>query len=255
MIEYNEELKLFHLTTPKTSYVFRIFGEGVLEHLYYGKKLVGLDGMAPCNYGIYVNGSPVDSEYADMDSFVSTDIMLQEYGFYGSCDFRTPGFHASYSDGSRITKLKYVSHEIYCGKPKLKGLPATYTESDDEAQTLEILMKDELTGLIFKYRYTAFTYLDAITRNVEIVNSGENAVKIEKIMSCCIDFEDHDYDFIHLSGSWARERFIKREAIGQSRIQVESRRGSSSHHHSPFIALVGKNTDEKSGDVYGFTLA
>lgn len=254
MIQYNAELKVFHLSTPKTSYVFRIFGEGVLEHLYYGKKLDSVEGMIPCNYGIFVSGAPVDSEYADAESFVSTDIMLQEYGFYGSCDLRTPAFHAAYSDGSRITKMKYVSHRIFSGKPKLDGLPATYTESEDEAQTLEVVMSDELTGLEILYRYTAFSRMDVIARSVEVVNKGKQPVDIKKIMSCCMDFEDHDYDFVHLHGAWGRESYVERSPLIHGGMKIESRRGASAHTHRPFFALARKNTTEENGEVYGFNL-
>ena len=35
---------------------------------------------------------------------------------------------------------------------------------------------------------------------------------------------------------------------------VESRRGSSSHHQNPFIALAREETTEVRGEVYGFSL-
>lgn len=253
MVEYNSETKIFHLSTPKTSYVFRIVGDEFLEHLYYGKKLENLEGMFPCDYG-YTLAESVDGDYIDMERFEATNIMLREYGFYGSCDLRKPGFHAVYSDGSRVTKMKYVSHRISGGKPKLSGLPATYTENDDEAQTLEIIMKDVLTGLVIKYRYTAFSYIDAITRNVEVANHGDAPIDIKSIMSCCMDFEGHDYDFIHLYGSWGRESHVERSPLINGCTKIESRYGASSHVHRPFFAIADKNTTEESGEVYGFNL-
>ncbi len=254
MIKYYEESKTFHFTTPNTSYVFRIFGERVMEHLYYGKRLQDLEGMFPCDYGKFVSGAPIDSEFSEAESFVSTDIMLQEYSFYGSCDLRTPGFHAAYADGSRITKMKYVSHEIYQGKPKLKGLPAVYVEEKDEAETLEVIMEDELTGLRIRYRYSAFQKLDVITRNIEVENTGKKPVNIEKIMSCCLDFETSDYELLHLHGAWGRESYVERCPLMNGCIKIESRRGASAHTHRPFVALVRKETTENSGEVYGFNL-
>ena len=41
--------------------------------------------------------------------------------------------------------------------------------------------------------------------------------------------DDSDYDFIQLSGSWARERHIVRKAIRSGSQSIESRRGASSH--------------------------
>ena len=53
-----------------------------------------------------------------------------------------------------ITAFEYVSHRIYNGKPTLSHkMPATYVESDEEATTLEVTLKDSLiqTELVLTY--------------------------------------------------------------------------------------------------------
>ena len=150
--------------------------------------------------------------------------------------------------------MTYVSHKIFGGKPKLSGLPATYTEDDSEADTLEITMRDSLTGLILVYRYSVYNTCDAITRSITVKNGGSGVVNLKSVLSFSIDFERADFDFVNLSGAWARERHIERRALGSGCTKVESRRGSSSHHQSPFFALCDKNADEEHGDVYGFSL-
>jgi len=252
MIFFDEKKQIFHLQTPNSSYMIGIYGGYILEHLYWGKRLETCDG---------VSGSPkktasfssIDAELLEQGLNASTETIPQEYSFYGSCDLRKPAFHAVYADGSRITKMKYVSHTIYSGKPKLCGLPSTYAESDSEADTLEITVKDELTGLELIYRYTAFNNYDAITRNTEVINNGTAAVSIDTVMSCNVDFSRADFDMVNLSGAWARERHIERRHLGTGTTKIESRRGASSHHQSPFFALCDKNADEKAGDVYGFS--
>lgn len=50
----------------------------------------------------------------------------------------------------RATAQQPVILDSYCivkGKPKLERLPAIYTEIDDEAETLEIELKDNLSFL------------------------------------------------------------------------------------------------------------
>lgn len=252
-IEFIKEKKIFHLTTPNSSYIFRLNGDYILEHIYYGEGLESIEGLLPYRYG-FVSGAAIDSEYAGSAERISTDAVLQEYSFYGSCDLRTPAFHAEYADGSRITKMKYVSHKIYGGKPKLCGLPATYTESDTEADTLEITMRDDLTGLTLLYRYTAFNTLDVITRNVEVLNNGTDSVSINRIMSFCIDFAEHDFELIHTHGAWGRECEFERVPVLNTCTKLESNRGCRSHHRKPFFALARKNTTENSGEVYGFNL-
>lgn len=251
MIVFDDENGIFHLTTPCNSYVFRLKGEYITEHLYYGKKLLDLTGIIDMEETFVPAFSAINDEYKEQH--ISTDSVLQEYAFYGSCDLRKPSFHAVYENGSRITKMKFISYKIYEGKPRISGLPATYTEDNTEADTLELLFRDELTGLELTYVYTVFTQYNAITRHVKVKNNGESDINIREIMSMNIDFPRSDFDFIHLPGAWCRERHIERRCVISGRMHIESRRGSSSHHHSPFFALVDKNTTEMQGEAYGFS--
>ncbi len=253
-ITFDSNKKIFHLQTPNTSYIFMLKGDYVLAHLYYGKRIDDISGIEnTININICSGFSALNYEYYENGENISTDVLPQEYAFYGSCDLRKPSFHAQYADGSRITKMKYVSHKIFDSKPKLEGLPSTYTEADSEAQTLEIEMKDELTGLVLVYRYSVFSQFDAITRSVTAKNEGEQSLNIKSILSCNVDFSDNDFDFIHLHGAWAIERHIQRVPVMNSGINIQSRRGSSSHNQSPFFALARKNTNEEQGEVYGFS--
>ncbi len=254
MITYDREKKIFHLQTPNSSYVMRVYGEYILEHIYWGRRLEALQGVFGSKAGCLAFGTK-DADYADdkTEISISTETYPQEYSFFGSCDLRKPAFHAVYEDGSRITKMKYVGHKIYQGKPKLKGLPATYAENEREAETLEITMHDDLTGLTLLYRYTVYADYDAICRNVEVLNEGTQIVNLKSVMSCQLDFDEAGFDFINLSGAWARERHIERRALQTGTTKVESLRGSSSHHHSPFFALTDHNADETQGNVYGFS--
>lgn len=251
-VKFYENEKIFHITTPNSSYIFRLNGEYMLEHLYYGKKIDNLHGLK--NRELFSHFTSRNYEYLEQGVALHGETIPQEYGFFGSPDMRTPSFHAKYSDGSRITKMKYVSHNIFKGKPKLQGLPATYVENENDAETLEIKVKDELTGLSLVYRYTAFSNLDVICRSVDVINEGKNDVNISSAMSMSLDLTEQDFDFVHLFGAWARERSIEKTPLCHGLMKIESRRGSSSHHHSPFFALSRKNTTEECGEVYGFSL-
>ncbi len=254
-IIFNEEKKMFHLQTKKTSYVMWLVDDYVLLHLYYGERLESLAGLEDTVNIFEESGfSANDYNLEKKDNLMSTDVLPMEYSFFGSTDLRKPAFHAQYENGSRITKMKYLSHTITASKPKLKGLPATYTENDKEADTLEIKMHDELTGLTLIYRYTAFNEYDAITRSVTAVNEGTQKINIKSIMSLSMDFYDNEFEFIHLWGGWGRERYLERTPLIRGNMNIESRRGSSSHHHSPFFALARKNASEEQGEVYGFSL-
>ena len=252
-ISFDKSRMMFHLQTPNSSYILFIRNNMLPLNVYYGKKLDDATGVMDTISRYYASCCSLDYESKDLESRYSSESLYHEYPFYGSADPRKPAFHAQYKDGSRITKMTYVTHRIFDGKPALCGLPSTYCENDSEAQTLELEFKDSLTGLVLVLRYTAFTEHDAIARSVYVKNEGIDNINIKAIMSASIDFNESDFDFIHLHGTWARERHIERKPLFIGTSTIQSRRGSSSHHHSPFFALARKNTTEQSGEVYGFS--
>ena len=69
------------------------------------------------------------------------------------------------------SELKYVKHEITQGKPKINSLPATYVNSEDEAETLEITLNDDIAGLKVILSYTIYNNYNAITRCAKFKNS------------------------------------------------------------------------------------
>ena len=102
---------------------------------------------------------------------------------------------------------------IYKGKPKLEGLPATYVDIVDDAETLEIELLDSCIGLKVILSYTVFEKLDVITRSVKFLNEGTQTLKLLRCLSMSIDFKHSDFDLFHLSGAWARERYITRRSL------------------------------------------
>jgi len=250
-IIYDNNTKSFHLIAKNTSYILQIHDDGYLSHLYFGRKLRNFN----CNNLLALKERCSFSPNPNpCNNILSLDTLPQEYPSYGTSDFRTPAYSIQLENGTTITDLRYESHKITNGKPQLENLPATYVEDDTEAQTLEIVMFDSLIGLKVILSYTAYENYDAITRNVKFINSGSEDLKLLRALSMSIDFNNSDYDFLHLHGAWARERHIERTPLIIGTQSVESRRGSSSHNQNPFIALLSKDANEEHGDVYGFNL-
>jgi len=141
-------------------------------------------------------------------------------------------------NGSRISEFKYEGYEIRSGKPKLQGLPATYTESDEEAMTLQIYLKDALTGVKLELLYTVFSEYSAIARSVRVTNTGNTSVHLLNAMSLSLDLPDRDYVWMQLSGAWSRERYVKERALEQGITAIDSMRGNSSHEHNPLRSCI-----------------
>ncbi len=245
---YNSQENTFHLRAKGTSYVLKVLKSGYLAHLYWGK------GVRNTSFVYYLNRPSFFLGSNDLNSDIPPDILPQEYPSYGTGDFRHPAYQLQLENGSTITDLRYRSHRIFSGKPKLEGYPATYIEQDNEAETLEIELFDSLIGLTAILTYTVFSNFNAITRSVRLINEGTQQLKILKALSVSVDFPSCCYDLLHLQGAWGRERHIERQGLNHGSQIIESRRGASSHQHNPFIALMDKTSGENSGEVYGFSL-
>jgi alpha-galactosidase len=188
---------------------------------------------------------PVDVHQADFVGML--DVLPQEYPTFGLTDFRPPAIEVRNHDGSSLAELRYASHVITPGKPRLSGLPATYVEDAGEADSLELTLADALL-------YTAFRDHLAIARSVRVVNRGRAPVRLERVLSLSVDFKLSGWDVVTLSGTWARERHYHRQNLASGSLSIESTRGSSSHQQSPFLAFLRPDTGEELGPVYGFSL-
>lgn len=243
------ENNIFHLATNNTSYVCGIL-DGRLLNLYYGKRINRLPELEKM-----LTLMPIRAfSCVDVENGFSTDNLTMEYPTFGSADLRTPAFGATYGDGSSVTRFYYKGYEITEGKYKLSGLPAVYSEKGDKVSSLKIILEDSVSGVTANLNYSVFEEYDAITRSVEIINSGENAFDIDKVLSLSVDFRRADFDMVTLNGAWARERLPQRAPVVIGTQQIESMRGISSHHNNPFFALVDRNADENTGEAYGFNL-
>ncbi|MDK0767741.1 alpha-galactosidase [Clostridium perfringens] len=250
IINYNENLKTFHLKTKNTSYILKMLETGHISHLYWGRKLKA------DNLEYFVRRRCFGSFCADTDNISGFQLELipQECPTFGATDLRSPSLEFQYEDGTSATDLRYKSHRIYEGKQRLSGLPAVYAESEEEATSLEITLVDSLKNLEVILTYNVFEDFDAITRSLKIVNNSDEKINIERVLSANVDFTTDEFDFIQLSGSWGRERHILRNPLRSGSQAIESRRGASSHAQNPFMALCSKDANEEYGDVYGFNL-
>lgn len=251
MIAYNKESKIFHLKNQSISYVFGILKNGQLGHFHFGPK-VGDD----YDQGLFRNSvaRPLTACCFEEDQAFSLDNERLEYPTYGTTDFREPAFQLMRENGSRVTGFTYERHEIIKGKASLEGLPATYANVPDDCETLKITMFDSVIGCYIILSYTIFKDAPVITRSVRFINEGQEDVKILRAMSTSIDLFDSNFDWLQLSGAWARERHIKTRRLCEGIQSVGSVRGASSTNHNPFVVLKRPSCNEFRGEAYGFSL-
>ena len=245
-IEYFEENQVFKLDTANTSYMIGVIGkEKFVTHIYYGRKmkshkLVYLMGLGEPAYA-------ADEMAGDRLNFLGG--FPKEYPTGGIGDYRESAVGIRTKNGHTALKLSYAKHQIYPGKPELRGLPATYGSKDD-CVTLELTCEDPVLGLKVILLYTVFEDLDAITRSVKIVNLGEEEIYLTKVLSASIDMENRNFDLITLHGDWARECRMNRYPLTMGTHQVHSICGKTGHQSQPFMALATHGAEEDVGEVY-----
>ena len=249
-ILFKEECRQFHLTNGKISYIFRVSEDGKLLQLYYGAAVPERD----YSYLVELQHRPMTTYRKEGDLRYSLEHVRQEFPEYGTTDFRHPAICLRQGNGSCITDFVYVSHQMVDGKLALEGLPATYTEVQTEAKSLILTLQDAVTKVEVQLFYTIFADWPVIARSSKVINQGRETCYLESLASLSLDLPDADYDWLQLSGAWARERHIKERPLQQGIQSIESTRGISSPHHNPFVALKRPETTELSGPVLGAAL-
>ena len=250
-IIYNEKTREFHLYNQEISYIIKILDNDQPGQLYYGKRLTHREDFSHLFEYAMRDMSPYAFEG---NSTFSLENIKQEYPTFGCGDMRFPAYEIERENGSHVVEFVYKEHKIYNGKPKLEGLPATYVESDDEAQTLELVLEDASIGTKIILLYTIYEAFPVITRSVRFECDSDEKITLLSAMSACVDLPDKDYEMIDLAGVWARERHVRRHKLDYGIQSIYSMRGCSSYQFNPFLALARENADEFQEQVYGFSL-
>lgn len=250
-ITVSENKKIFTLQTRHTTYQMKIDDLGYLLHLYYGGRVEQSMDYLLTYADRGFSGNPEEKR---TDRTYSFDALPQEYPFMGSGDYRDVAFIMENPDGTRQCDLRVASYNIESGKYALAGLPAARDE-EGEADTLSIVLVDELSGVQVTLLYGVYETSDVITRSVLIRNNGSDEIKIYRAASGCLDMMTGEYELIHFHGRHTMERQFERTAIDHGSFRIGSRRGMTSHQHNPSVILASKGANEEAGDVYGCMLS
>ena len=237
----------FYLNTKNTTYVLGVYAGRHLVHLYYGKKGRGIE--LSC-HNERRDFAPYSFEGEERFFYEVADF---EYPTFGNGDFRaTPFKLRNLTSGADTSFFTYKSAKRIVGRVDIKGLP--FATADENTETLEVTLADEVSGAILKLYYTVFPECDVISRYFRIENGGKCELKIEKCMSLSLDINRDGLDMISFEGGYYRERVYQRAPLIHGNQRIYSRRGSTSHHFNPFFMLADKRTTEERGEAYGFNL-
>ena len=245
---------VFVLDTKHTTYAFQVLESGHLEHLYYGKKLrieeaedvkslAEKQAFPPGNSNVY------DEKFPKL----SLENMRLEMSAYGKSDIREPFIEVVHGDGSYTSDFLYEGMKLSQDKSSLETLPSSY-EENGKVQELTLLLRDKQYDLCLELHYGVFEDRDVISRSAKLVNTSKDSVKLTRLMSMQLDFEDSGYVFTTFNGNWAREMYRHDTCAEIGKVVNASYAGTSSNRANPFVMLSTPHTSEDTGKCYGFNL-
>ena len=247
-----ENGRLFSLQTKDGTYQMYADEKNVLLHTYYGKKIEA-ENVSDLIYRSDVGFSGNPPEAAGDRSY-SLDCLPQELPSCGVGDYREECVSIRHEDGSLAADFRFAGYEVRKGAYKLPGLPALY---DDGAgsDTLVITMREKASDVTAYLYYGVFEDENVITRTIRVENNGDRDIVLERCLSVCLDFQYGQYDFITFCGRHAMERVPERTAVGRTKLEIGSLRGTSSHQYNPAVICCEADAGEDYGDCYGLCLA
>ena len=201
-IDWSPEARELHLHNDRISYVMRVHENGALGHLHFGAPLApdrSYAHLGPTGFAGFTNrvGDPVAARIPDDRGPATTAIPALTVELRRRLD--------------ASSTCVYREHRIVAGKPARPagdGLPATYVEADDEADTLEVVLADAPSGVRVELSYTIFRDAPVVARSARIRNGGTDPVRLTGAMSAALDLPDARWELVQLSGAWARENHV-----------------------------------------------
>lgn len=276
MIEKHQTEPIYSIQLKQSSYVVGVAAGRFPYLLHWGASIPAVtreDGPGRPPLRAF--------EVADFpEGDASSSSLPVEYALFGGADYRAPSVLVRDREGAPRSTLELLESTVQSGPPELSALPGV----DAAEEHLSFLFRVAETGLRLVLTYAALPEIDVVLRHVRLENRSDDpaaAYSVERLMSVTVPVEagrggagrapggaahqaaaagagapaaGSGWELLTLDGAHARERYPHRTALRPGTTAIGSRRGSSSHRHTPWAALVPPDTSEHRGEAYGVGL-
>lgn len=214
----NFDNKLFVLQTKNTSYVLSISEEGIVENLYWGKKIERVEDFT---------GESIKNPIINMEG---PQLKREECSSFGCMRFKETSLKITYADGVRDFRYKVIDFRV-------------------EEEKLELILEDTVYPFRVHLYYEVFPEEDIIKKWRVAENTGKDPVLLERIYSGEYGLAGSGYESINYKGRWASEFNEYSETVESGKKVYESLYGLTAHTVNP-VFIVHKNAEETKGEVY-----
>jgi alpha-galactosidase len=221
-IHYNPQTHVFRIDGADVSYVFGVNAKGQLQSIYWGQRVAPTDNFS---------AAQARPPWASFEP--STDTTPQEYVGFGGGFYYVPDLKITFPNGNRDLVLKYVSYSIH-------------------GDTLDVVMKDISLAVYVTLEYQIDPGTGILRRSATVENKTGQPFTIEQDFAATWNLPaNNHYELRYLTGRWAGEFNLQKEALHPGKVVLGSRTGTTSHHINPWFAIErGNHTDQDTGAVW-----
>ena len=209
------------------AYGFGVTDAGQVVHRYWGKRLP------------YIEDYPRIVETKDADSFnMAENQRREEFPALEGSRYFEPAIALEFPDGVRDLRLRFSGVEV-----------------DQDKEHIQIEMVDPQYPICVKLHYQAHSEYDLLERWVEVINLGDEVIKLSRIFSAVWQVPQlDDYWMSFFTGKWADEFHHHREHISGGKKVLDGRRITTGHDGNPWFAIDDGAANQGNGCVWYGTL-
>ncbi|NMO54049.1 alpha-galactosidase [Actinoplanes sp. TBRC 11911] len=224
-VAYEPRLRLWLLTGTSTAYAVRLDADDCVRHVHWGAPVTVEEAAA------LVGQEPPDPAASSFEEKAGADELPVE----GGAHFGPAALQVRWADLGRGIEWKYLGHEIV------------------EDAHLRIDLADRHYPLTVKLHYRMRG--DVVERWTEVTNTGHEPVTLQRCDSAAWTVPAGPRRLSHLVGAWNSEFRLRRGELAAAETVLTSRRGLTSHHANPWLALDDGTAGEEHGEVWSTALA
>ena len=225
-VSFDPDHRLWLLRGPTTAYAIRLAEDDSVRHLHWG-AVITLDQAAE----LVERPSPAASSF---EAVAGVDELAVE----GGARFGTPSLLVRFADGTRGIQWRYAGHDVDGGH-------------------LSIHLSDRHYPLRVTLHYRVHADTDVIERWTTVENlDAQVPVALLRCDSAAwaAPHRGH-YRVSHLVGGWNSEFQLRRAEVPVAETVFTSRRGMTSHHANPWLAVDDGTAGEDHGEVWSTALS
>jgi len=218
--------RLWLLRAPSASYAIRLDEDDRVRHVHWG-PVVTLAQAVELAQRTPPTGSSFDAVAG-----------AEELAVEGGARFGPAGLQVRFADGTRGIEWRYAGHDVDGGH-------------------LHLRMDDRALPIRVNLHYRVHPDSDVIERWTTVENRDERLpVTVLRFDSAAWTLpQRRDYRVSHLVGGWNSEFQLRHAEVASAETVFTSRRGMTSHHANPWLALDDGTADEQRGEVWSTALA